>query len=384
MKATVKSFFYKNYGTTPLVIKSPGRINIIGEHTDYNLGFVLPAAIDKGIYFAVQKNNTEFINIETFLEYQAKIQFSTGGYTTNLNTSWGKYIQAMLQVLEAEHYAITGFDCAFGGDIPIGAGLSSSAALCCGFLYAVSELFALKIPKKKIALLAQKAEHKVGLNCGLMDQYAVLFGKRGNTLFLDCKNLNYLYVPVALEGYSWILINSNIKHELAADSGYNERRKSCEHVVHVVKDENSSVSSLRDVDFDQLERIKNKISKTDYKRAKYVLSENERVEAIIKAFQKNDALLVGKILFEGHWALSKEYDVSTPKMDALVVIAQQQGVLGARMMGGGFGGCTINLIQNDSIETVITSIISNYKIKTGITAEYYQLKIDDGISTINH
>jgi len=383
MKEKVAAFFQEKYKVNPLIVKAPGRVNIIGEHTDYNLGYVLPAAIDKGIFFALQKNESSRINVETFLEFPAEISFSLHGNSDIFSVSWGKYIQAILQLLHQKEYAINGFNCVFAGDIPIGAGLSSSAALCCGFIFSVSELFSLNIPKTEIALLAQEAEHKVGLNCGLMDQYAVLFGKKESALFFDCKDLSIQQIPIALDGYNWVLINSNIKHELAADSEYNERRISCENVVQKVKQKNNTVNSLRDVDVTMLASVLGDISKADYTRAKYVLEENQRVLQMLDALSQNDAVQVGKILIAGHNGLSQQYDVSTSEMDFLVTTAAaQKNVLGARMMGGGFGGCTINLVKNENLHQTVTTILSNYKKETGIDASFYELKIGEGTAVV--
>ena len=229
-------------------------------------------------------------------------------------------------------------------------------------------------------MIAQKAEHKIGLNCGLMDQYAVLFGKKGNAFFLDCKDLTHSYIPINLNGYSWVLVNSNIKHNLAVDSEYNKRRISCENIVKQVKLKNPDVSSLRDVTLEDLNDISDKVDAIDKKRAKYIIEENGRVHRMMKALTEGDALQVGEILKEGHWAMSTQYEITTSELDALVKIGEHlEGVLGSRMMGGGFGGCTINLIQTSKLESSITSMLEAYKCQTNIDAEYYHLAIDDGV-----
>jgi galactokinase len=376
----IASYFRKNYSESFKIIKSPGRVNIIGEHTDYNLGYVLPASIEKAIYFAVNLNNSEEINIETFLTSPEKITFKLKGQHDPFDSFWGNYFKAVLEILRDRNYPLEGFDCVFGGDIPIGSGLSSSAALCCGFIYALSVVLEKEIPRKEIALIAQGAEHKIGLNCGLMDQYAVLFGKKGNALFLDCKDLSYKYVPINLKGYSWVLINSNIKHNLAVDSEYNKRRASCETVVREVSKKKDNVSSLRDVTSQDLEDVKNQVTKLDFTRANYVIQENERVLKMIELLNKGKAELVGKVLLEGHWAMSKEFEITTTELDYLVRIGMElDGVIGSRMMGGGFGGCTINLIKTDGIDESVNTILSKYRKETGILAEVYQLQIGDGV-----
>ncbi|MFX0557144.1 galactokinase [Maribacter sp. CXY002] len=380
----IKNSFQSKYNNRPLLIKSPGRINLIGEHTDYNLGFVMPAAIEKAIYFAIQENDSKHINIETFLTSPEQITFDLNGKTNEFSSFWGNYFKAILKILRDKKYNLKGFDCVFGGDIPIGSGLSSSAALCCGFIYAVSELLDLGINKAEIALIAQKAEHNIGLNCGLMDQYAVLYGKKSNALFLDCKTLDHKHIPINLHGYSWVLINSNIKHNLAVDSEYNKRRESCELVVNHLRQSNTEINSLRDVKLADLNSIKNEIPSTDFKRANYILEENSRVEKMKNALESGNANKVGALLLEGHNAMSKEYEITTKELDLLVSIGQKlKGVIGSRMMGGGFGGCTINLVKTNLVEDSITSLISTYKEETGIDAEVYELHIGDGVHIIS-
>lgn len=379
----VTSYFKEHYKTNPIIIKAPGRINLIGEHTDYNEGLVLPASIEKGIYFAVAPNQSPIIRIEAFLSQPEKIEFTLNAEHESYTSFWGNYFKAIIEILIAENYPLKGMDCVFGGDIPIGSGLSSSAALCCGFIYAVSKISDKEIPKEKIALIAQKAEHKIGLNCGLLDQYAVLFGKKGNAFFLDCKDLSHQYIPINLDGYSWVLINSNIKHNLAVDSKYNKRRISCENVVEEVKKQKKNVVSLRDISLEDLKTISKTTDETDIKRAKYIIEENERVRKMMSALTKGDALNVGEILKEGHWAMSTQYQITTSELDILVRIGESlEGVMGSRMMGGGFGGCTINLIETSKLDSSIAKLIEEYKKQTNIDAEYYHLSIDDGVKVL--
>jgi len=376
----ITSYFKQHYNDQPILIKAPGRINLIGEHTDYNKGLVLPASIEKGIYFAVSSNELDSIRIETFLTQPEKIEFKLNGVHKKFNSFWGNYFKAIIEILVSENYPLKGMDCVFGGDIPIGSGLSSSAALCCGFIYAITKISGKELSRENIALIAQKAEHKIGLNCGLMDQYAVLFGKKGNAFFLDCKDLSHSYIPINLKGYSWVLINSNIKHNLAVDSEYNKRRISCENIVKEVQQRKPEVNSLREVTLKDLQNIAENFNAIDIKRAKYVIEENERVRRMMKALTKGDAQDVGSILKEGHWAMSTQYEITTPELDALVTIGEGlKGVIGSRMMGGGFGGCTINLIQTSKLESSISSLLEAYKEQTSIDAEYYHLAIDDGV-----
>ncbi|ASV32307.1 galactokinase [Maribacter cobaltidurans] len=377
---SIKNYFITHYKSSPLLIKAPGRVNLIGEHTDYNMGFVLPASIEKSIYFAFQKNNHKTINVETIFTDPEKITFYIQGGCEPFKAGWGNYFKAIIQILLKKGYDLHGFDCVFGGDIPIGAGLSSSAALCCGFIHGVSQLLDLSISKKENAHIAQEAEHLIGLNCGLMDQYAVLFGKQSHALFLDCRDLTHKYVPINLKEYSWILIDSKIQHNLAVDSEYNHRRNSCERVVSIVNDRIERVSSLRDVTTEHLERIKLEVNPEDYKRAKYVLEENDRVHKMMDALELGNADLVGQILLQGHWAMSKDYEITTPELDYLVKTGEQlEDVKGSRMMGGGFGGCTINLIKTDNLENSLEIIRRKYKEETSIECETYQLEIGDGV-----
>ena len=376
----VKSYFEDNYLKNPILIKAPGRINLIGEHTDYNQGLVLPASIEKGIYFAVSGNEENNIQIESFLTQPEKIVFQLNGDHKAFESFWGNYFKAIIEILIAKDYPLKGMNCVFGGDIPIGSGLSSSAALCCGFIYAITQVSEKEISREDIALIAQEAEHKIGLNCGLMDQYAVLFGKKGNAFFLDCNDLSHKYIPINLDGYSWVLINSNIKHNLAVDSEYNKRRVSCENIVKQIQAYRPQVKSLRDISKDDLVKVKNKVNEIDIQRAKYIIEENERVLQMMQELTAGDAIAVGNVLKDGHWAMSTEYEITTSELDHLVKIGEElDGVLGSRMMGGGFGGCTINLIETKSLDESIKALLSSYKNKTGIDAEYYHLAIDDGV-----
>lgn len=380
----VKSYFEANYLKNPILIKAPGRINLIGEHTDYNQGLVLPASIEKGIYFAVSGNKENNIQIESFLTQPEKIVFQLNGEHKVFESFWGNYFKAIIEILIAKNYPLKGMNCVFGGDIPIGSGLSSSAALCCGFIYAITQVSDKEISREDIALIAQEAEHKIGLNCGLMDQYAVLFGKKGNAFFLDCNNLSHKYIPINLDGYSWVLINSNIKHNLAVDSEYNKRRVSCENIVKQVQAYRTQVKSLRDIRKDDLVKVKNKASEIDIQRAKYIIEENERVLQMMQELTAGDAIAVGNVLKDGHWAMSTEYEITTSELDHLVKIGEElDGVLGSRMMGGGFGGCTINLIETKSLDESIKALLRSYKNKTGIDAEYYHLTIDDGVKVFD-
>ncbi len=380
MKNKISEKYKTLHQTEPLLLKAPGRINLIGEHTDYNLGFVLPAAVDKAIYFAMGRNETaDQINIYAF-NFDNEIQFSTRDESLPDELSWAKYFHAIIQILQEKNYHLQGINCVFGGDIPVGAGMSSSAALCCGFIFGLSELFDWKISREDIALIAQAAEHRIGLNCGLMDQYAVLFGKENQVFRLDCKDLKYNHFDMQLADYQLVLINSKIEHQLALDSKYNKRRAACEAVVATIAQDHPDVKSLRDINMETLAAYAEKLNPKDYQRARFVIEENQRVQDTIKALKDGDLLEVGMLLYLSHDGLSRDYEVSTSGMDLLVSLTKQEkSILGARMMGGGFGGCTINLIHNKYVEEVTEKILMAYHEETGIQGEAYTVNIGDGV-----
>ena len=376
----IQKKYIEQFGQQPILVKAPGRINLIGEHTDYNNGYVMPASIDKAIYFAMGKiEGQHSIHIQA-TNYDQVIVLKNG--QENNLPLWSNYLKAIVHIFNERGIELNGINCIFGGDVPIGAGLSSSAALCCGFIFGVSTLFDLNIPRKEIALIAQEAEHRIGLNCGLMDQYAVLFGKKDYVFRLDCKNLVFSYLPMRLDTHSLVLINSKIEHQLEG-SPYNDRRHSCEGVVKIVASKYPDVKTLREIDMDHLVEFKNEISTKDFIRAKYVLEENNRVWQMMQALDQRDFSKAGAILFRAHQAMSKEYEISLPEMDLLVNLAKQEkSVLGARMMGGGFGGCTINLIENKDKETVLERIQAQYLKATGNHSEHYQVQIGDGLKLL--
>ncbi len=366
-----------------VLVQAPGRINIIGEHTDYNDGWVMPAAIDKHIYFALGKNDSptrfEFYSPQ----FDQRIDFDLNDAVENMS-SWAKYLLAAAQELQARGHHIEGVSGVLSGDIPVGAGLSSSAALCCGFLYGLKELFDLAISRKEIAHIGQATEHRIGLNCGLMDQYASLFGVKDSAILLDCKNLETQTIPLQLGEYELYIINSNVKHELAADSGYNERRASCERVVAAAQALDTNIQSLRDVSMDMLEGLADDIVMRDYKRARYVLHENERVLSASKALQEGDLETLGKLLLASHKGMREEYQITVPEIDLLVDLARSNPeILGCRMMGGGFGGCTINIIEKARATRTLGKITAAYQLETGLKAEVYKVQAGDGVRVVS-
>ncbi len=364
-----------------VLVQAPGRINIIGEHTDYNLGWVLPAAIDKYIYFALGKKETTQFEFYS-PQFDEHIQFDIKDEVETM-PSWGKYLLAAAQELQKRGHQIAGAAGVLSGDIPVGAGLSSSAALCCGFVYGMKELYSLDLSRKEIALIAQATEHRIGLNCGLMDQYASLFGAENSALLLDCKSLETQRIPLELGDYELYIINSNVKHELAADSGYNERRASCERVVTLAQQQDATIESLRDISMDRLEELTDELVVKDYKRARYVLHENERVLDASAALRKGDLKALGKLLQASHKGMREEYQITVPEIDLLVALAiSNPEILGSRMMGGGFGGCTINIVEKANAQRILSKIKAAYQLETGLKAEIYQVKAGAGVQVV--
>ena len=383
MLSTVVQEFEQLYRQAPaLLISAPGRINLIGEHTDYNDGFVLPAAINKHIYFAFSAAEGQHATIQS-LNYDHQLRFDLAGDPPLNLPAWGRYLYTATQALRERGHHLLPFHCAFGGDIPLGAGMSSSAALCCGFIFGLSELYDLAISREENALIAQATEHRIGLNCGLMDQYAVLFGENDKVLFLDCESLEYQHFPLALGEYTLVLINSMVKHELAAESGYNDRRASCERVVKQVQLEHPEVKTLRQVSREQLVAYQDRLSAEDYRRANYVLDENQRVKDAVAVLQRGDVPQAGALMFASHTGMRDEYQITTPEIDSLVDLAKEQDeVLGSRMMGGGFGGCTINLLKKEDQAATVERIVQPYQKMYGLTPEVYELALSDGVRRV--
>ncbi len=379
----IRNKYAKLFSGNPILIKAPGRINLIGEHTDYNLGFVLPAAINKYIYFAMgQSEKKEVATIySTDFDQQVEINLESGAASEDYG--WASYLSNALLELKERGYPLKGFNCVMSGDIPLGAGLSSSAALCCGFVMGISKLVPFEITRQEIALVGQATEHRVGTNCGLMDQYASLFGKENQALCLDCKDLSFNHFPLELGEYSLLLINSNIKHKLAAGSAYNQRRASCEEAVAIIQKEHPDIKSLRDVDQALLSSYKSRLPAESFKRAQYVLHENQRLQDAVKAMEEGDIKKVGALIYQSHKGLSEEYEVSIPELDLLVNITKEiPSVLGSRMMGGGFGGCTLNLLLEKDKEEIKQKVRDAYFKQTSIEPEFIEVNTSDGVGVV--
>ena len=376
----VRSRFIKHFdGKTGNIYFSPGRINLIGEHTDYNGGFVFPGAVDKGIMAEVRPNGTDTVMCYS-IDLKDRVEFKVAD-PEGPRATWARFIYGMVQGFKGLGVDVKGFNIAFAGDVPLGAGMSSSAAMESCFGCALNDLFAdNKISKWDIALAGQATEHKyIGVNCGIMDQFASVFGQKGKLMRLDCRSREFEYFPFNPQGYKLVLVNSKVKHELAG-SPYNDRRKSCENVVVALSKHftNKKFETLRDANWEELEVIKGNVSAEDYQRAHFVLGEKDRVLAVCDALIAGDYETVGKKMYETHQGLSKEYEVSCEELDFLNEVAKDNGVTGSRIMGGGFGGCTINLVKDEIYDKFITDAMQRFKAKYGHAPEVYPVIISDG------
>jgi galactokinase len=420
----IRSQFFNHFNYNPaLLVKSPGRINLIGEHIDYNHGFVLPAAIDKYIEVAIGKRTDGAIHMVA-LDLGETIILPMHNLAPHA-TQWVNYIIGVVdQVLNMKHATTNnfigtennllsteinlpanetklaaGFDICIQGNIPLGAGLSSSAALECAVLFALNELYQLSLTKIQMALMAQQAEHNfAGLHCGLMDMFASLHGQKNKAILLDCDSLAFTYYPLALNDYSIVLFDTQIKHALAS-SEYNTRRLECEQGLKLIQEKYATVKTFRDISIEQVEaclvsnaNTKNEMNRDKvqekttreksakvYQRCKYVVEEIQRVQLAVQDLASGDMQAFGKKMFETHKGLSKLYEVSCHELDFLVeAVSNNENVLGARMMGGGFGGCTINIIKKTAVEEIAKELAATYKKQMHIELAIYITSIEDG------
>lgn len=368
----VKRAFADHFPGRCDIYAAPGRINLIGEHTDYNGGFVFPGAVDFGITVAIRANGTDRARAFS-MDFGEMTEF--GLREEDLpEKPWARYIFGVCREMQKLGVEVQGFDCAFAGDVPLGAGMSSSAALESAFAYALNEMFADgRIDKFELARAGQMSEHHyVGVNCGIMDQFASVFGKKGNLMRLDCRSMEFQYFPFDPHGYRLMLVNSVVKHELVG-SPYNQRRASCERVAAAL-----GVETLRDAGMPDLEAIKERISEEDYRRAAYVIGEKQRVLTVCDALLHDDYEKVGECMYRTHEGLSREYEVSCEELDFLVEIARECGVSGSRIMGGGFGGCTINLVKNELYDGFVQRAVKEFAAKYGHEPKIYGITISDG------
>lgn len=382
MKERIHSQFEKRFGGSGTFYASAGRINLIGEHTDYNGGFVFPGAIDKGMMAEIRLNGTDKVRVYSVdLDDFAEFGFAEKDAPA---ASWARYVFGVCrEIIKRKGDVLKGFDAVFAGDVPLGAGMSSSAALESTFAFALDDILGLCIDKFELARIGQSTEHNYcGVNCGIMDQFASIFGKAGSLIRLDCRSLEYKYYPFNPKGYRLVLLDSVVKHELAS-SAYNRRRASCEHVVAAIQAAGyPSVKLLRDADMEMLSAVRGKISDEDYMRAEYVIEEIQRVLDVCDALEHDDYETVGRKMYETHHGMSKLYEVSCEELDFLNDIARECGVTGSRVMGGGFGGCTINLVKDELYDLFIEKACSKFTDRFGHGPKVYPVIISDGARKI--
>lgn len=378
MTETVHKIFTALFSEQPLIIRSPGRVNIIGEHTDYNDGFVLPAAIDKAVYVAIGKRNDEKIKL---FASNFNDSFEVAISQILPSRHWHTYILGIVDQLLKHGHKISGFNLVIDGDVPAGAGLSSSAAVECAVILALNELFELKIDKLQMVKMAQKAEHTfAGVQCGIMDMFASMFGKKDHAIKLDCRTLDYEYIPIKLEGYKLVLFNSNVKHSLAS-SEYNVRRLQCEAGIALIQPHYPQIKNLRDANMQMLEEYVKPKDELVYRRCKFVVEEIERLNTACDDLKQGNLTELGKKMFATHEGLSKDYEVSCKELDFLAAAVKNNSmVLGARMMGGGFGGCTINIVKEEAIEQLTGLLSNDYKAAMGMELAHYIVQTSDGTS----
>ncbi len=365
-----------------LTVKAPGRINLIGEHTDYNDGFVMPAAIQKAATVFIETRSDKAIHL--FAEDLQDTYILSLDTIAKSSKDWANYIIGVIAQFQKQVTLPSGFNIRLKSDVPIGAGLSSSAAIECAVAYALNELFAFGFDQMQLTKMAQKAEHEyAGVLCGIMDQFASMFGKKDQVLLLDCKTMDYQYYPLQLEGYDIVLLDTKIKHALA-NSEYNTRRKECEHGIQFIQQQYPLVNSLRDVSIDMLNELVDKAKfPKEYNRCKYVIEEIARTQAAAIDLKEGQLEAFGQKMFATHEGLSNLYEVSSPELDFLVnEVKDNTNVIGARMMGGGFGGCTINLIKKEATAFVVQKLVASYQNIFQKSLQHYIVAISDGAGLI--
>ncbi len=377
MKSALIQSFRHHFEAEPLVVFAPGRINLIGEHTDYQEGFVFPAAISQGIWVAIAKNNLE-VSRAYSLDFDQEFSFELGSMSPKKG-HWATYLMGVCTLLQQAGYPLENFDLVLGGDIPTGAGVSSSAALSVAIGMGISEVFSFHIPKKNLALYAQKAEHLyAGVNCGIMDPYASAFGVQNHALLLDCRSVTHQEIPVHLGEYSLLLVNSKVSHSLA-NSAYNQRRAACEESVVILQKSFPEIRTLRDLAESDLPKIKQLLPEVLFPKAKHVISECARVQQAAEALQSGNLLQMGKLLHASHESLRDDFEVSCSELDFLELQAKSTaGVLGARMMGGGFGGCLLTLLKTNEISNFKTTLQERYQNAFQLTPEFIDVSLSAG------
>ena len=373
---TLQSIFRQRFGSEGVVYTSPGRVNLIGEHTDYNGGYVFPGAIDKGIYACIRLNGTDKVRAYS-IDKEEYREFGMNE-EDHPHTHWANYIFGVCREIIKRGYKLEGFDTVFYGNVPIGAGMSSSAALESTFGFALNDLLHLNIDKFELARIGQATEHNyVGVKCGIMDQFASLFGKAGHLMRLNCATMEFEYFPFNPQGYKVVLLDTVVKHELAS-SAYNRRRESCENACAHIAKKHPEVKYLSDATMAMLNEVDVEIPAEDYMRAEYVIGEKQRVLDVCEALEKGDYETVGDRMYGTHYGMSKLYEVSCEELDFLNDIAKASGVTGSRVMGGGFGGCTINLVKEELYDGFIKTAKEKFAAKFGHEPKIYNVVISDG------
>ncbi|HEX8561535.1 MAG TPA: galactokinase [Flavobacterium sp.] len=374
-------FFVDTFQNEPdHIFLSPGRINIIGEHIDYNDGYVLPAAIDKYVCLALTKQEGSKC-ILVSKDLNDRFEFDLQDTLEPTEKMWANYFLGVIQQLKDRNLEFSGFKLVFSSTVPIGAGLSSSAAVECGFAFAINEMYNLQLDKKTIAFIGQKAEHTfVGVQCGIMDQFASVFGKKDHVIRLDCMTLEYDYHNADFEEYSLLLLDSKVKHAHLT-SGYNDRRAEVERGLAIIGAEFSQISSFRDCNEEHLLAVKDKLGETIFRRCSFVVKEIRRVQQAVDALESSDFARLGELMYDTHNGLSSDYEVSCAETDFLVAaVRDDHAVIGARMMGGGFGGCTINLVQKGHEDRLVQRVAAEYQSQFSIELQSYKVAISDGTS----
>ena len=373
----VKNSFKNQFKTKPLIVFSPGRINLIGEHTDYNDGFAFPAAINKGIALAISKSALNVSKVYA-INKEELYEFTTENIKPLLDGGWRNYVLGVVAELQNLGKKLGNFNSVFAGNIPGGAGMSSSAALENSFVYGLNDLFELGLTKNEMILVSQKAEHNfAGVKCGIMDQYASMFGVKKSALLLDCRTIESKPYKIDFKEYKLMLINTNIKHDLS-ESAYNDRREVCEKISSLLQ-----ISALRDASKEDLDELIGKISDEEYQKALYIINENNRVKQFSEAINKDDIAALGNLLYQSHEGLSTKYKVSCEELDFLVDSAKEcPNVLGARMMGGGFGGCTINLVKKHEFKVFKKDIARKFRNKFKKECSAYSVKLSKGTKIV--
>ncbi len=378
----IYQIFEKRFGKADIMVKSPGRVNLIGEHTDYNDGFVLPAAVDLATYFVCGHNNVDKYR---FFSYNQNDYYETS--VTDLQKSakpWVNYLLGVIAQFVKTGAKVTGFDCVFGGNLPMGVGMSSSAALETGLAYAINQMESFGFTTFDLVKFSQTAEHEYAdVQCGIMDQFAIMYGKKNQVIKLDCRSLNYEYYSFEKNDRLLVLVDTGVNHSLE-DTKYNIRRQQCEAGVQLLQKYHPEIQALRDVSLPMLQEHLHIFDPVIYKRCRYVVEENIRVEKACKALSENEFITFGKLMYASHEGLKNQYEVSCPELDDLVKLAKKtDGVIGSRMMGGGFGGCTINVIKKSSYDHFEEIILKHYKTPKGLPPHIIKCNIEEGTRVVS-